>query len=134
MDSAPSPDLRILSDESPAKSRRLLPALDDEFRLVVNYIGFTALLQVFIALDRIVEQRVTNFARRKGIDINLRKFERPRDAAVDVVALLKVDVLEEVAANRAGGTELPYISMPASCGIAPSTGISRLRTDSPMVG
>ena len=37
------------------------------------------------------------------LEIALRKFGRPGDAAVDVVALLKVDVLEEVAANRARG-------------------------------
>jgi hypothetical protein len=38
----------------------------------------------------------------KGQD-NFGKFDRPGDAAVDVVAPLKVDVLEEVAANRALG-------------------------------
>src|ERR1700734_4211109 len=40
---------------------------------------------------------------RQGVQIELRKFERPGDAAVDVVALLKVGVLEEVAANRPRG-------------------------------
>ena len=40
---------------------------------------------------------------RQRVEIKLRKFERPGNAAVDVVALLKVDVLEEVAANRARG-------------------------------
>ena len=43
------------------------------------------------------------FASRQRVEIELRKFERPGDAAVDVVALLKVDVLEEVAANRPRG-------------------------------
>jgi len=40
---------------------------------------------------------------RQRVEIELRKFERPGDAAVDVVALLKVDVLEEVATNRPRG-------------------------------
>ncbi len=71
---------------------------------------------------------------RQRVEIELRKFERPGDAAVDVVALLKVDVLEEVAANLPREMELPYISMPANCGIAPSTGIRRLRRHSSIVG
>src|SRR5271167_3125160 len=32
------------------------------------------------------------------------------------------------------GMELPYISIPSSCGIAPSTGISRFRKYSSMLG
>jgi len=40
---------------------------------------------------------------RQRIKIKLCKFERPGDAAVDVVALLKADVFEEVAANRRRG-------------------------------
>ena len=71
---------------------------------------------------------------RQRVEIELRKFERPGDAAVDVVALLKVDVLEEVAANLPAGMELPYVSMPANYGIAPSTGIRRLRRYSSIVG
>jgi hypothetical protein len=69
------------------------------------------------------------------VEIELRKFERPGDAAVDVVALLKVDVLEEVAANRPreNGVAIP-IDAPPNCGIAPSTGIRRLRRYSSIVG
>jgi hypothetical protein len=57
------------------------------------------------------------------------------DTGVDVVTLLKVDVLKEIAASPTGpaGMELPYISMPASRGMAPSTGISLLRRYSSMV-
>ena len=69
----------------------------------------------------------------KGQD-NFRKFERPGDAAIDGVALLKVDVLEEVAANRARRNGVAYISMPDHCRVAPSTGIRGLRRYSSIAG
>jgi hypothetical protein len=62
-------------------------------------------------------------AQPQWVKITFASFEHPGDAAVNVVAPLKVDVLEEVAANRALWNGVAYISMPDHCRIAPSTGI-----------
>jgi hypothetical protein len=58
----------------------------------------------------------------------------PRNTRVDVVTLLKIDVLKEVSTDRPAGIEFPNISMPGMCGIAPSTGMSRSRRYSSILG
>src|SRR5271163_1921208 len=60
----PLPSRRSPRQEMAARNNRRasLPALDDEYRLVVNDIGFAKLLQAFIAFDGIVKQSVTDFA------------------------------------------------------------------------
>jgi hypothetical protein len=42
------------------------------------------------------------------------QLERACDARVNVVALLKIEVLEEVPAHGSAGMELPYMSIPAN--------------------
>jgi hypothetical protein len=51
----------------------------------------------FPASHMVIHHIVRRSPSRQRVEIELRKFERPGDAAVDVVALLKVDVLKKVA-------------------------------------
>jgi len=50
----------------------------------------------------------------EALEVLLRSLHCPLNACIDVVTLLEVYILKEVAADRFGGIELPYISIPCT--------------------
>jgi hypothetical protein len=61
------------------------------------------------------------------LQILLRALQRELDATVNVVPLLKIDIFKQVTPTAPAAIEWPYISSPDNWGIAPSTGMRRLR-------